>query len=55
VCANTFGQPGEEALQRQEDTGANTLRTDRLGAITLRREGGAWHIVAYLEASNDLE
>ena len=54
VSENNFGHPGEEALQRMEDTGANILRTDRLGAITLRPEGGGWHIDAYLEASNDL-
>ena len=55
VGENNFGHPGGEALQRMEDTGANILRTDRLGAITLRPEGGGWHIDSYLEASNDLE
>ena len=55
VGENSFGHPGEEALRRLDACGARILRTDMLGAITLRPEGEGWRINTYLEAPHDLE
>ena len=55
VGENSFGHPGEDALERLEASGAEILRTDRLGAITLIHRGGEWRMKSYLEASNEVE
>ena len=55
VGENNFGHPGEYTLERLNDSGAEILRTDRLGAITLTAHGGGWRLKTYLEAPNELE
>ena len=55
VGENSFGHPGDFAIERIEDAGAQILRTDRLGAITLHPVGDGWHIKSFLEAPDDLE
>lgn len=55
VGENNYGHPGEDALERIEASGAEILRTDRLGAIKLTAKDGAWHVKTYLEAPDALE
>lgn len=37
---NRYGHPHEETLQRTEEAGARIFRTDRIGAVTVRVQGG---------------
>lgn len=55
VGENNFGHPDEMTLQRLRESGAQILRTDMLGAITLTPDGEGWRIKTYLEAPNELE
>ena len=55
VGENSFGHPGEYALERIESSGAQILRTDQCGAIRLVLRGGTFHIDTYREAPDDLE
>ena len=55
VGENSFGHPGEETIKRLRASGADILRTDRCGAITLTPAGEGWRVKNYLEAVNELE
>ncbi len=39
---NSYGHPGQEALDRLSTAGATVYRTDQLGDIVLRADGHAW-------------
>lgn len=55
VGENNYGHPGEDTLERLEASGAEILRTDRCGAITLTLRGDAWRRKTYLEVPDELE
>lgn len=55
VGENSFGHPAGAVLERLEDAGAEILRTDERGAITLTRSGGGWRADTFLEAPDELE
>lgn len=55
VGENNYGHPGDEALSRLEDSGAEVLRTDVSGAITLTLCGDEWRVSTFLEASDAVE
>lgn len=55
VGENNYGHPGDDALERLEASGADILRTDKRGAITLTAVGDGWRIQTFLEASDELE
>ena len=51
VGDNSFGHPDPDVVARLEASGAQTLLTRKLGAITLTLWNGAWRVHTYLEAS----
>ena len=55
VGENDFGHPNPNTLSRLSESGARILRTDRLGAITLRPVDGVWRVKTFLEAPDELE
>lgn len=55
VGENSYGHPGEDALERLTASGATLLRTDERGAITLTLVGDAWRTQCYLEAIDEME
>lgn len=46
---NRYGHPHEETLQRTEEAGARTFRTDRCGAVTVRTDGKRMLVETFLE------
>ena len=55
VGENNYGHPGEATLERLAARGAQVYQTRSRGAITLRHQGGVWHIETYLEAAHEME
>ena len=56
VGENNHGHPGADALERLTASGADILRTDRRGAITLTAAGDdGWRIDTFLEATDAVE
>lgn len=55
VGENNYGHPGDYALERIAASGAEVLRTDRLGAIRLTVADGEWHVKTFLEAPDAVE
>lgn len=55
VGENDYGHPGAYAMERIASAGATILRTDELGAITMRPDGDDWKIDTFLEAHDDVE
>ena len=51
VGENSFDHPGDGALARLRDSGADILTTRERGAITLTLHDDAWRVHTYLEAS----
>jgi competence protein ComEC len=50
---NRFGHPHHEALTRLRRGGATVLRTDRLGGIILRTDGGPWSVRSWRDEGLD--
>lgn len=58
VGENSFDHPADETIEHLNMIGAEILRTDRLGAVTLHlKRDGSWHTESYfpMEEYNDLE
>lgn len=55
VGENCFGHPSDLTLGKLREAGANILRTDACGAITLTATGDGWRVKTFLEAVHELE
>ncbi len=55
VGENNFGHPADLTLHKLAEAGADILRTDERGAITLTASAEGWRVKTFLEAVHELE